>query len=170
MGTSWVGNDDVDGVPIRAVPKPRGHPTRLGDPDGHGGQEGLPGVLHSQTQAEILHARLLEKGLNPVLRLNPTAVMETDFYQISNRRQLEFIAPGEEQLCRALNGSIFLHAPESVTHLSRADPRKIGRAALARKFMRDILDRRDEQGKFGWTLCVLPTPALAEHAGLSVEA
>jgi aminopeptidase len=120
--------------------------------------------------AEILHGRLLERGINPVVRVMPTPAMETDFYGSANPRQLTFIPPGEETLLHRLNGSIFLYAPESITHLSRIDPKRIGRVAVARKPLRDILDQRDDQGLFGWTLCMVPTPELARHAGLSLEA
>jgi aminopeptidase len=98
----------------------------------------------------------------------PTPAMETDFYRMANPRQLTFIPPGEEPLFRRLNGSIFLYAPESITHLSRIDPRRIGRVAVTRKALRDILDQRDDQGLFGWTLCMVPTPELARHAGLDL--
>ena len=64
--------------------------------------------------AEILNARILKLGMHPVQRLMPTAVMEKNFYQLSNPRQLEFIPPGAEVLYRNLNGSIFLYAPESI--------------------------------------------------------
>lgn len=120
--------------------------------------------------AEILHAKLLQSGLNPVMRLSPTPVMEKDFYSCADPHQLDFIPPGEDPLYRSINGSIFLHAPEAVTHLSDVDPKKIARAALARKPLRDILDRREEQGAFGWTLCIYPTAALAEQAGLTPSA
>ena len=59
--------------------------------------------------AEILNARLLKMGMHPVQRLMPTAVMEKNFYQLSNSRQLEFTAPGEKALYQSLNGSIFLY-------------------------------------------------------------
>jgi aminopeptidase len=99
----------------------------------------------------------------------PTPDMEKIFFQLSTHRQLVFTAPGEEELHQNLNGSIFLYAPESITHLSTVDPRKIGKAAIAKKFLRDILDRRDEEGHFSWTLCVYPTKELAKHAGLSMN-
>jgi len=46
----------------------------------------------------------------------------------------------------------------------------IGKAAVARKYLRDILDARDQVGDFGWTLCVFPTKELAGHAKLSMKA
>jgi aminopeptidase len=119
--------------------------------------------------AEILNARLLKMGMHPVQRLMPTALMEKNFYQLSNPRQLEFTAPGEKALYQRLNGSIFLYAPDSITHLSNIDPRRVGKATIAKKFLRDILDKREQKGDFSWTLCVLPTKELARHAKISIK-
>jgi aminopeptidase len=95
--------------------------------------------------------------------------MEHDFYSRSNTNQLTFKTPGDEELFRSLNGSISLRAPDSITHLSDVIPDKIGRAAVARKHLNDILDAREAQGEFGWTLCIYPTEELALHAGLSMK-
>ena len=115
--------------------------------------------------AEILGSRLLEMGMNPVQRMNPTPDMEKQFFRLANRRQLVFDPPGEAELYRRLHGSIFLHAPASITHLSNIDPKKISRYTLSKKFLRDILEEREQAGHFGWTLCMLPTRELAHHAG-----
>ena len=119
--------------------------------------------------AEILNAKLLGIGINPVLRTMPTPTMEKNHFELSNNRQLVFIPPGEEELFKNLNGSIFLHAPESITHLKNINPNKIGKFAVSRKAFRDILDKREEQGLFGWTLCIFPTKKLAQHAHLSMK-
>ncbi len=120
--------------------------------------------------AEIVYAKLLEMGLNPIQRMNPTVTMERSFFQLSNAKQLIFKQPGEDELFKSLNGSIFLHAPESITHLSDLDPKKIGKFAVAKKYLRDILEKREQAGDFGWTLCTYPTTALARHAKLSKKA
>jgi aminopeptidase len=119
--------------------------------------------------AEALQARLLEAGMNPVLRVGMTPRMEKQFYGKSNKRQLVFQPPGEKELYEKLNGGIYLHAPDSLTHLAEVDSKKIGKAAVARKSLKDILDRREETGKFSWTLCLFPTAELAEQAGLSMD-
>lgn len=119
--------------------------------------------------AEILYAKILVMGMNPVQRTIATPLMERNFFSLSNPRQLTFQAPGDKALFQSLNGSIFLHAPESITHLSDIDPKKIGRAAVAAKGLRDILNKREETGRFGWSLCTFPTPELAKHAGISIE-
>ena len=120
--------------------------------------------------AEILQARLLELGMNPVMRTDTTPVMEQQFFDIAGPQQLVFQPPGERSFYQHLNGSIFLHAPEAITHLSHIDPNKIAGAAIARKYIRDILEKREERALFSWTLCVFPTKALAKHAGLSQKA
>jgi aminopeptidase len=117
--------------------------------------------------AESLQSKLLEMGLNPVLRAGMTPVMEHNFYGKSNDRQLVFIAPGGKELLNSLNGNIYLRAPESLTHLSDIDPKRIGKAAVAGKPLREILQKRENTGVFGWTLCTLPTMELAKHAKLS---
>ena len=119
--------------------------------------------------AEIVYTKLLDRGMNPVLRVNLTSAMERNFFKLSNNNQIVFQPPGEEELFKKLNGGIFLHAPESITHLSDVDSKKIGKAAVARKYLRDILDERDQAGAFGWTLCNYPTEEQARHAGLSLR-
>jgi aminopeptidase len=120
--------------------------------------------------AENIYAKLLDMGIHPVQRANLTAMMEQRFFERSSNVQIIFQQPGEKELFNRLNGGIYLHAPESITHLSHIDPKKIGKAAVARKQLRDILDARDQAGDFGWTLCTFPTKELARHARLSLKA
>jgi aminopeptidase len=117
--------------------------------------------------AEILYAKLLKAGAHPLLRMNATRSMELDYYTLANDKQLLYIPPGEETLYAGLNGSITIHAPESLTHLGGIDPKRIGKATIAKKRLRDLLEKREAQGKFSWTLCIFPTAALAKHAHIS---
>ena len=117
--------------------------------------------------AEILQGKLIERGLHPVLRSGMTPEMEKNFYGLSDSKQITFLAPGDRELCEHLHGSIYLYAPVSLTHLRDVDPKKIAAATVARKALKDILDRRDSEGNFGWTLCMMPTAELARQAKLS---
>ena len=119
--------------------------------------------------AEILYGRLLDLGVRPVQRMAATFGMELSFYQKANPKQLTFITPGDEELYKNISGRIYLHAPESLTHLKDIDPAKIGKAIVARKPIKDILDRREEQSKYSWTLCLLPTEELARQAKMSLK-
>lgn len=117
--------------------------------------------------AEAVYTKLLARGLNPVPRMTLTPRMETAFYGDADEAQLVFQAPGQAVLHENIHGAMHLLAPESLTHLSGIDPKRIATAAVARKPLRDILVRREERGEFGWTLCLCPTPELAGKAGMT---
>lgn len=125
--------------------------------------------LAALKMCEILQGKLLDMGMNPVLRLGLTHKMEHNFYAKANRKQLVFLGPGEKELCEGINGSIYLHAPESLTHLRDIDPKKIGKSIVAKKPLREILQKREEKGIYGWTLCTLPTEELARQAKVSLR-
>ena len=119
--------------------------------------------------AEILFDRIIAAGMNPVQRMVLTIGMERSFYGKAGRRQLIFQAPGEKELLGNLHGRIYLHAPESLTHLKEIDPARICKVLVARKSLRDILERREQDGLHGWTLCTLPTQELAAQACTTPE-
>lgn len=118
---------------------------------------------------EIVFGKLLDMGINPVQRTGLTCRLEHTFYKTAGPRQLVFVAPGEKELIENLNGRIFLRAPESLTHLSDIDPARIGKLLISRKPLREIMDRRENQGVYAWTLCTMPTEALAKSAGLTLK-
>jgi aminopeptidase len=119
--------------------------------------------------AEILYDHIIAAGMNPLPRIGLTVAMERSFFRKAKVGQLVFQAPGEKELCGNINGRIFLHAPDSLTHLKDVDPTRIGKAIVARKPLRDILERREQEGAYGWTLCTLPTPELAAQARTTPE-
>ena len=119
--------------------------------------------------AEILYDRIITQGMHPIQRMGLTVAMERSFYGKSDNRQLVFHPPGEKELLGNLHGRIYLHAPDSLTHLKEIDPARISKAIVARKPLRDILERREQEGRYGWTLCTLPTPELALQAKTTPE-
>jgi len=119
--------------------------------------------------AEVLYGKLIDRGMNALQRLSLTSSMEHSFYARSNAKQLVFIPPGEKELYGHLNGRIYLHAPESLTHLADVDPAVIARTQLSRKPLRDIFNEREDQGVYAWTLCTVPTEDMAKKAGLSLD-
>ena len=119
--------------------------------------------------AEVLHRKLLRKGMNVVAKMGPSPKMQFDFYDVANKDQLEFLPPWGKMLYKNLNGLINLIAPESLTHLSGIDPKKMALSSLASKPLREIARKREEAGEFAWTLCVMPTRELAKQAKMSEE-
>ena len=120
--------------------------------------------------AEQVYERILELGMHPVARMRSTSTMELAFFEKSTHQQITFMPPGEEELYREANGSVLIYAPDSLTHLSRTDPKKIGKAAAVYNRLRDIMQDRESGGDLSWTICVFPTDALARHAELDITA
>ncbi len=119
--------------------------------------------------AEFLQGKLLDMGVNPVIRSSLTPDMEYSFYKKANNKQLVFRGSWQDDLYKNINGRIYLHAPTSLTHLADIDPKRIGKVAVAMKPLRDIMRKKEEQGALGWTLCMMPTEELARKAKLSLR-
>ena len=119
--------------------------------------------------AEFLQGKLLDMGVNPVMRSSLTPDMEYSFYKKANNKQLVFRGSWQDALYKNINGRIYLHAPTSLTHLADIDPKRIGKVAVAMKPLRDIMRKKEEQGALGWTLCMMPTEELAKKAKLSLR-
>lgn len=119
--------------------------------------------------AQAVYERLLAKHYHPVLRFIAPGGFQRALYTLADDRQLAYIPAGEETFQQSLNGLIALRAPEDLTALKTVNPARIGKAAVARKNLKDILDRTEQAGLFSWTLCNYPTQELADKAGLSLK-
>jgi aminopeptidase len=119
--------------------------------------------------AEVLFKKIVAMGMHPIQRMGLTFGMEKGFYDKADDKQLVFIPPGEKELYENVNGRIFLRAPESLTHLKDIDPALIGKVLVSRKPLKDILDKREEQGFYSWTLCTFPTHELARQAKTTIR-
>lgn len=118
---------------------------------------------------EIVYEKLIKLGYNVVFKALPTPKMERDFYSLSDESQRKFIPAGEKEFYENLNGNIYIHAPASLTHLKGIDTKRQSQFAIARKFLRDIMQKRESAGHFGWTLCTYPTQQLAKQAKMSLK-
>lgn len=125
--------------------------------------------LPSQPLVEQIYKRLLERKLNVTLKPMATPELDRIFFDKADDKQLQYIAAGEKEYNEDLHGYIAVRAPESLTHLKNVDPKKFALRAVAAKPVRDIMDKREDNGKFSWTLCTYPTQELAKQAGISVK-
>jgi len=119
--------------------------------------------------AEILQVKLLQIGLNPLIKMSGTETMVRDFYMNANNDQLVWNSPWSRKYAKNINGGICLYASEDLTFLKDVDSKKIAKSAISRKFLKDIFERRGQEREYGWTLCCLPTKALADGAGMNLK-
>ena len=125
--------------------------------------------IEGRKLGEAVYQKLIERRFNVVFRFLSTPQMEKSFFTYADDKQISFIAPGEKEFYSKLNGNIYIHAPSSLTHLRDTDTKKQADFAKARKFLRDIMNKRESKGLFGWTLCTYPTQELAKQARLSIQ-
>lgn len=118
---------------------------------------------------QAVYEKLLQKRYRPLLRCNHTESIQRAFYTLADDQQLTHIPAGEEAYQGTLNGLIALHAPEDLTALKSVNPARIAKAAVARKNLREILDRTEQAGQFAWTLGNYPTQGQADQAGLTLK-
>jgi len=118
---------------------------------------------------EAVYARLLDKKYNATVRFMAPESLQYALYTKADDKQLAYIPAGEIDFQGALNGLIALRAPENLTALKNVDPARIGKSAVARKPIKDLLDQTEQAGKFSWTLANFPTEELAKKAGLSLK-
>ncbi len=119
--------------------------------------------------AEEVYAKLIAQGYNVFPRPYLTENMNKVFFTSANDKQLKFVPEWEKVFTQNLNGLIALRAPQDLTALKEADPKKIALATIAKKGMRIIMDGREEKGLFSWTLANFPTQGLASQADLSLK-
>jgi len=125
--------------------------------------------LEGRELGEVVNRKLVKAGYNVIFRFLTSPVLERDFYEFSDDKQRAFVAAGDKELYTALNGNIYIHAPSSLTHLKGIDTKRQAQVAMARKPLVEIMNKNEEQGKFGWTLCTYPTEELARQAKLPLK-
>ncbi len=119
--------------------------------------------------AKALQKEILQAGGHMLLRLIPTG-MDRDFFTYASAEQLTFF-PAKHLKSRAdlINHSIGIIADDNPIELSEVDPAKIMLSRDAKKKYRDWLIKKENNGKFTWTLALWGVQAKADLVGLSIE-
>ena len=106
-----------------------------------------------------LNRALLEREAWPFVRLTPPS-MAGDFYRHARERQRAEPPPIELALLDGIDSLVRIDAPANTNELADIDPALIARVGLARRPLQEAsLSRR-------WCGTLLPTPALAQQAGM----
>jgi aminopeptidase len=124
-------------------------------------------LVESTTLAEplaiALHRAVLERDAWPFLHLAPPAAAG-DLYRFGRERHQTQPPPIELALMGGVDSRVRIDAPANANELADVDPALIARVAVAREELRRLaLERR-------WCGTLLPTPALAQRAGMSTAA
>jgi aminopeptidase len=121
-------------------------------------------LIESTTLAEslalALHRGVLQRDAWPFVRLMP-ASLGGDFYRHARERHKTESPPVELALAGAIDARVRIDAPANTSELADIDPALIAQVAGARRQLQELsLARR-------WCGTLLPTPALAQQAGMA---
>lgn len=115
-----------------------------------------------------LQRAILECGAHPMIKMLPTG-LDKDFFELASDEQLTFFP---EKYLKArydlIDHQIGILAEHDLHELRHTDPKKIIKAAEAKKKVREWRDTKEYAGKFTWTLALYGTPAMAREAKMSL--
>ena len=124
-------------------------------------------LVSSTTLAEpfalALQQAILDRDAWPLVMLSPPSESGS-FFRHARDRHLDAPSPIELALIGALDSLVRIDAPANTNELAGIDPGLIARAAAARRPLAELqLSKR-------WCGTLVPTPALAQQAGMGEEA
>lgn len=92
------------------------------------------------------------------------------FYVHATEKQLtDFPAAYYKGLVATADHRIAVLSDYDVHELDKVDPKKMMLAQKSRKKAAEWFDKKENQGKYTWTLALYGTPSMAKEAGLSLE-
>lgn len=112
---------------------------------------------------------LQEHHLTPVFRLLPAPALERKAFLLTPKSCLGKPLPGEREFLEGLGGTVSLFAPAKFDHLQGIDGERLTLFRRNRTALSSILRAREGAGLYAWTLCLWPTPALAQASGMSLS-
>ena len=113
--------------------------------------------------------QILKSGGHPLTFYSPDNVSR-QYFELASADELSFFpAKFMKGLVDQIDHSIAILSETDKHELEGIDSVKIMAKAKAYKTSKDWLDKKENQGKFTWTLALYGTPAMAAEAGLSEE-
>ena len=116
-----------------------------------------------------LRKAVLKSGGYPIIQYIPDG-FSREFYEIASDDQLTFFPA---KLLRGridqIDHIISIEAEENPTELKGIDPKKIMKSSKAFKPYMEWRTKKENEGKFTWTLALYGTEAMAKEAGLNLE-
>ena len=93
---------------------------------------------------------------------------ESHFYKYAKKHQISYF-PGHymKGIIRQIDHSIFVVAETDMQALSSIDPRLLMKRGEAMKPWMDWRNKKENNGKFTWTICMFGTAAMAKEADMS---
>ena len=114
-----------------------------------------------------LNRAVLKAGAHPIIQYLPDG-MSREFFNLANKEQISFFpAKYLKGRIEEIDHSIFIIADTDKHELEGIDPKMIMDKSLAFKPYTDWRNKKENAGKFTWTLGLYCTKAGADEAGMT---
>ena len=117
---------------------------------------------------ELMRA-VLQCGAYPKILFIPTETDRIFFEHASPDQLTHFPEAYKRAEADLLDHSVSIIADPNPRDLQSIDPKKIFTAMDARRKYREMLHKKEEEGKYSWTLALYGTEAMANEAGMTLE-
>lgn len=127
-----------------------------------------PILIHLQTA-------VLKAGGMPIINYQPDDTkdfnLSKNYFKLATDEQLEFF---DKKYYKAvadyIDHSIYIISEADKESMKGVDPKKMMKRGEVMKPYKEMLDKKENAGKFSWTLALYGTPAMAKEVGLSEKA
>ena len=96
--------------------------------------------------------------------------VDRDFYEHAAAHQLDFFPHLHMKgMADQIDHNLFISSPTDKRSLAGVDPKKIMRSQRSARPLQEWLAKKENEGKFTWTIGLYATPAMAKEAGMSLK-
>ena len=128
----------------------------------------IQGTTLAEPLIKELYKEILIKGAHPQLYLNIEGQSYL-FYKYANEQQLKFISPNAYTKAENINCGIYIDSEFNSKDLVNIDGNKMALTAKQSQPLRDIYNKREQEGLYTWVVCPYPTLSAAQDAEMSLD-
>ncbi len=115
-----------------------------------------------------LYRETLRAGGLPLLRM--TLPDQNDiFFKTAGDAQLAAVSPVDRLVIEEFDNRFVVLSDENTQELAGVDPARQGLQQKARRPLTETFMRRSAEGALDWNVCLYPTPAYAQDAGMALS-
>ncbi len=128
----------------------------------------LKAEISSAPLIKAMYKEIIAVGANPVQRM---FLPETKEYmaKYGNDEQLKFLPDFELAQAEAMTAYIYIDSYINAKALTNVDASKLAVMQKSTMPLREIMNRREAEGLFRWSLCPYPNQSMAQEAEMSLD-
>lgn len=117
---------------------------------------------------KAMYKEVLSLGAYPVLRM---FLPESTEYMVKygSDEVISYLPDFDLKMAETMTAYIYIDAEINTKSLTNIDHGKLAKLRKTALPMREIMNRRESEGKFRWSLCPYPTQSMAQDAEMSLD-